>query len=208
VGPEEARLGPLCRSRTWGGVPDWAAAPLTGDGFASNMTRAVAGRDPARELVVLAHQPKHIHESGSIAGAGLQISGHVHGGQIFPLHVPVFLANPYFAGLYRHETFVPGNAGLEAAVASVPEGAARALLVGGKSGGGGEDAVASVPDGAARALLVGGKSGGGGEDPPHHWWPTWIYVSRGSLFWGPPMRLLAPHEVTLITLRSGVGAGG
>jgi predicted MPP superfamily phosphohydrolase len=31
---------------------------------------------------------------------------------------------------------------------------------------------------------------------------TQIYVSRGSKYWGPPLRLFAPHEVTEITLRS------
>lgn len=30
---------------------------------------------------------------------------------------------------------------------------------------------------------------------------TWIYVSRGTGYWGPPMRVGAPHEITLITLR-------
>ncbi|MEM6291485.1 MAG: metallophosphoesterase [Myxococcota bacterium] len=30
----------------------------------------------------------------------------------------------------------------------------------------------------------------------------WIYVSRGTGYWGPPMRAGAPHEITLLTLRS------
>jgi predicted MPP superfamily phosphohydrolase len=29
-----------------------------------------------------------------------------------------------------------------------------------------------------------------------------IYVSRGTGFWGPPMRLFAPAEITEITLRA------
>ncbi len=45
-------------------------------------------RSPAatrsRELVLLAHQPKQIHEAEQL-GVGLQLSGHTHGGQIFPL---------------------------------------------------------------------------------------------------------------------------
>ncbi len=32
---------------------------------------------------------------------------------------------------------------------------------------------------------------------------TWIYVSRGTGYWGPPMRIGAPSEITLITLRRG-----
>lgn len=31
---------------------------------------------------------------------------------------------------------------------------------------------------------------------------TWIYVSRGTGYWGPPMRIGAPSEITVITLRS------
>ncbi len=30
---------------------------------------------------------------------------------------------------------------------------------------------------------------------------TWIYVNRGAGYWGPPMRLGAPGEITLLTLR-------
>ena len=29
---------------------------------------------------------------------------------------------------------------------------------------------------------------------------TWIYVSRGTGYWGPPMRLGAPAEITLLEL--------
>ena len=32
---------------------------------------------------------------------------------------------------------------------------------------------------------------------------TWIYVSRGAGYWGPPVRLAAPSEITVITLRRG-----
>ncbi len=30
---------------------------------------------------------------------------------------------------------------------------------------------------------------------------TWVYVSRGTGYWGPPLRLGAPPEITVITLR-------
>jgi len=30
---------------------------------------------------------------------------------------------------------------------------------------------------------------------------TWVYVSRGTAYWGPPLRLGNPPEITLITLR-------
>lgn len=32
---------------------------------------------------------------------------------------------------------------------------------------------------------------------------TWIYVSRGTGYWGPPMRVGAPSEITLLTLTRG-----
>ena len=31
---------------------------------------------------------------------------------------------------------------------------------------------------------------------------TQLYVSRGTGFWGPPMRVGAPAEITLLTLQS------
>jgi len=31
---------------------------------------------------------------------------------------------------------------------------------------------------------------------------TWLYVTRGVGFWGPPVRVGAPPEITLITLRT------
>jgi predicted MPP superfamily phosphohydrolase len=30
---------------------------------------------------------------------------------------------------------------------------------------------------------------------------TWLYVSRGTGTWGPPIRFLAPSELTVIELR-------
>jgi len=31
---------------------------------------------------------------------------------------------------------------------------------------------------------------------------TWLYVTRGTGFWGPPVRVGAPPEITLLTLRA------
>jgi hypothetical protein len=40
--------------------------------------------------------------------------------------------------------------------------------------------------------------------PPglHRYNGMWVYVSRGSGYWGPPYRLGAPSEITLLTLRA------
>ena len=102
-------------------------------GHGADVGRATAGRDPERELLLLAHQPKAIVDAAA-AGVGLQLSGHTHGGQIWPFNHVVGLVQPYVAGLYQH-------------------------------------------------------------DPA-----TQIYVSRGTGFWGPPMRLAAPAEITKLVL--------
>jgi predicted MPP superfamily phosphohydrolase len=108
------------------GIDDYHARP--------DLARALAGRDTTRALVLLAHQPKAVLEAAQ-HGVGLQLSGHTHGGQIWPWGYAVRLQQPYVAGLARH-----------------------------------------------------------GE--------TMLYVSRGTGYWGPPMRLNAPAEITRITLRA------
>ncbi len=111
---------------------------LSADGFEghrADLPRALVGRDPSRALVLLAHQPKGIVEASSL-GVDLQLSGHTHGGQIFPWQYAVAFDQPYVAGLHDH-----GNAK--------------------------------------------------------------IYVSCGTGYWGPPMRLCAPAEITDIELHAG-----
>ncbi len=114
------------------GVDDWSARDTPGHG--ADLPRALAGRDAARELVLLAHQPRAATEAAA-RGVGLQLSGHTHGGQIWPWSFAVRLQQPYVAGLARE-----------------------------------------------------------GE--------TLVYVSRGTGYWGPPMRLGAPAEITRIKLRA------
>lgn len=117
------------------GLPDFHAGRVGAE--EPQIAKAIFGRDPERELVVLAHQPVQIQQA-AIAGAGLQLSGHTHGGQLYPFGALTRLVQPYLAGLYRHT----------------------------------------------------------GTD-------TQIYVSRGSGFWGPPMRVLAPAEISLLRLSAG-----
>ena len=95
---------------------------------------AIARATVMRPAVLLAHDPTTFKHTRS-RPVDLQISGHTHGGQIWPFNFVVRLAVRWVAGLYR----------------------------------------------AGRAQL---------------------YVSRGTGFWGPPMRLLSPAEITEITLRS------
>jgi len=107
-------------------------------GHGPDLARAVAGRDARRELVLLAHQPLAIFDAAK-HGVGLQLSGHTHGGQIWPLGFLVRLQQPYIAGHVWHEQ-------------------------------------------------------------------TQLYVSQGTGFWGPPMRLGTTSEITHLTLRAGRGA--
>jgi predicted MPP superfamily phosphohydrolase len=115
------------------GVHDHGAARLDHE-HRSDVAAALAGRDPGREVVLLAHQPKSVDAAARL-GVGLQLSGHTHGGQIWPFTFLVKLAQPYIAGLHSH-----------------------------------------------------------GE--------TQIYVSPGTGYWGPPMRLGTRAEITRITLLS------
>jgi predicted MPP superfamily phosphohydrolase len=48
-----------------------------------DLDRALAGRDPERAAVLLAHRPSEFDRAASL-GVGLQLSGHTHGGQTFP----------------------------------------------------------------------------------------------------------------------------
>ncbi len=115
------------------GVDDHSAHEWPGHG--ENLERATAGRDPKRALVLLAHQPRQVRRAAQ-HGVDLQLSGHTHGGQIWPWHY----------------------------IVKVQQG----------------------------GLLAGRYEHGG----------TQLYVTRGCGYWGPPVRLLAPLEITRIVLRS------
>jgi len=104
-----------------------------GQGGGEDLGAALDGRDRSRPAVLLAHDPSTFKRASTMA-IDLQISGHTHGGQIWPFGLLVHLAVPFVAGRFRRN---------------------------------------------------------GAE----------LYVSRGTGFWGPPMRLFAPAEVTEIVLR-------
>ena len=82
------------------GVEDWGGH-LRGDS-AYDLDAAVQGRDPARASVLLAHQPTNL-EGANAAGMGLQLSGHTHGGQLFPgTWIAEAIWRSAAAGLSRH----------------------------------------------------------------------------------------------------------
>lgn len=95
-----------------------------------NVEKAFEGVDPALKTVVLAHQPKSVDIMRHHA-YDLMLSGHTHGGQIFPFGLLVMIDQPYLAGHYRVDDHKQ------------------------------------------------------------------IYVSRGTGYWGPPLRVLAPSEIAV-----------
>jgi hypothetical protein len=82
------------------GVDDWSGARGS-DEQGYDLERALAGRDPDRAAVLLAHQPVNFEEAVG-RGIGLQVSGHTHGGQLFPFTSLVAIRYPYHRGHYRH----------------------------------------------------------------------------------------------------------
>jgi hypothetical protein len=118
------------------GVEDFHAHLVSGTGR-SDVRAALAGREAGRPVILLAHDPGTFPEAVR-HGVDLQLSGHTHGGQLWPFSWLVRLATPYVAGLHRR-------------------------------------------DGSQ------------------------VYVSCGTGFWGPAMRVRAPAEMTELVLRSGGG---
>ncbi|MFF2211068.1 metallophosphoesterase [Streptomyces antibioticus] len=117
------------------GVDDVTAESSGVAGHGAHLAGALDGADPELPVLLLAHQPKFVDRAAA-AGIDLQLSGHTHGGQIWPFHHLVGLDQPALAGLSRH---------------------------------------------GAR---------------------TQLYTSRGTGFWGPPFRVFAPSEITLLVLRA------
>jgi predicted MPP superfamily phosphohydrolase len=113
------------------GIPDRNGGSYLAD-HAPDLARALAGRDPERELVLLAHQPAQI-EMAEGKGVGLQISGHTHGGQMWPFGALVALAQPYVSGFHRHpdgtQIYVSRGAGFWGPPMRVAEPAEIASIV-------------------------------------------------------------------------------
>ncbi len=112
------------------GVDDWGGRRRGRQGYDLDAALAQSRPDVAR--VLLAHQPANFVEAAA-RGIGLQISGHTHGGQVFPMTELIQLHWEHSAGLYSHH-----------------------------------DAQ--------------------------------LFVSRGTGFWGPPLRLGSPPEIVKLVL--------
>ncbi|WP_024955068.1 metallophosphoesterase [Sulfurospirillum arcachonense] len=79
-----------------------------------DLQKALLQVNPDLPTVLLAHQPKITKELKN-EKIDLILSGHTHGGQIFPFGLLVLLDQPYLAGLYQHsektQIFVNAGAG-------------------------------------------------------------------------------------------------
>ena len=81
------------------GVDDYDGRRV-GPGGGADLEAATKGRDRARFAVLLSHQPRIAAEAAA-SGIDLVLSGHTHGGQIWPFSALVRLQQPYLRGLYR-----------------------------------------------------------------------------------------------------------
>jgi uncharacterized protein len=66
----------------------------------TDVAKALAGRDRSREVILLAHQPKTIRQAAE-NDVGLMLSGHTHGGQIWPFGYLTWIQQPFIGGLHR-----------------------------------------------------------------------------------------------------------
>jgi uncharacterized protein len=85
------------------GIDDPATLGFTGPGAAGDrrLATALAGLRPGATILI-AHTPDaRTAEAAAAAGAGLMLSGHTHGGQIWPFGHLVHLLHPLFAGRYE-----------------------------------------------------------------------------------------------------------
>ncbi len=68
--------------------------------FEPDIHKAFSGCNDAYKTILLAHQPKFIEEIGTYTPE-LILSGHTHGGQIWPFEYLVRLQQPYVKGLHK-----------------------------------------------------------------------------------------------------------
>ena len=67
--------------------------------YMPDLNKALDGKKES-PTILLAHQPLFVHEVYN--GVDLMLSGHTHGGQLFPFRFLVKLQQPYVSGLHKH----------------------------------------------------------------------------------------------------------
>ena len=84
------------------GVDDHSAARFGEPGHGEDLDKALAGWSREHPVVLLAHQPRSVLEAAKYE-VDLQLSGHTHGGQIWPFGALVRLQQQFLAGLGQHK---------------------------------------------------------------------------------------------------------
>lgn len=70
--------------------------------FIPDINKALTSRDEDSPTILLAHQPKFLQEIYDFQKIDLVLSGHTHGGQLYPFRFLVSLQQPYISGLHQH----------------------------------------------------------------------------------------------------------
>jgi predicted MPP superfamily phosphohydrolase len=78
-----------------------------------DIDKAFKGINPSYQTILLAHQPKFVEELGNYK-PNLILSGHTHGGQIWPFEYLVRLQQPYVKGLHKLQngSYIYVNSGI------------------------------------------------------------------------------------------------
>lgn len=79
-----------------GGVPDVFSIAFHNT-LVPNITKTFLESHKDQFLILVSHTPWDLGKNNNF---DLEVSGHTHGGQIFPFHIFAYLYNPYFTGLY------------------------------------------------------------------------------------------------------------
>ena len=108
------------------GIDDRTAAASGLPGHGADLDAALDGRDDGVPLVLLAHQPVMVGQAPA-AGVDLQLSGHTHGGQLWPFDYAILLDQPAVEGWSQqgptqlYVTAGAGNWGPQMRVGARPE---------------------------------------------------------------------------------------
>jgi predicted MPP superfamily phosphohydrolase len=83
------------------GVVD-ASARYRRDGIVTDLAAAASSAPAAGPRILLSHQaPRRLMDQARALGVDLVISGHTHGGQVYPGHLLAAAMQPWLAGLHR-----------------------------------------------------------------------------------------------------------
>jgi len=86
------------------GVDDIEGRFLRSGDHGTDLSKALEGVSLNIPTILLAHRPKVAKLAMDDYNVDLVLTGHTHGGQLFPIHMWHLVREPYFAGLYQHKS--------------------------------------------------------------------------------------------------------